>query len=78
MRWQRVLPANAAGGLVWAAAYTIATYLAGQALRQLSGTITLGLAAAAVAATAGLILLIRRQTSRLALRAEAAYPGPFS
>src|ERR1039457_2629892 len=77
MRWQRFLPANAAGGLVWAAAYTIATYLAGQALRQLSGTITLGLAAAAVAATAGLILLIRRQTSRLALRAEAAYPGPF-
>ena len=77
MRWRRFLPANAAGGIVWAAIYTTAAYLAGNALQRASGTITWVLAGAAVAAIVLVLLLLRHQTGRLAARAEAAYPGPL-
>jgi membrane protein DedA with SNARE-associated domain len=77
MRWRRFLPANAAGGIVWAAIYTTAAYLAGNALQRASGTITWVLAGAAVAAVVLVLLLLRHQTGRLAARAEAAYPGPL-
>jgi len=77
MRWRRFLPANAAGGILWAAIYTTATYLAGDALQRVSATITWVLAGAAVLAIVAVVLLVRRQTGRLADRAEAAYPGPM-
>jgi membrane protein DedA with SNARE-associated domain len=77
MRWRRFLPANAAGGVVWSAVYTIAAYMAGRALQRASGTISLILGAVAVVAIVAVILVIRRQTDRLAAKAEAAYPGPL-
>jgi membrane protein DedA with SNARE-associated domain len=77
MRWRKFLPANAAGGIVWAGTYTLAAYLAGNALQRASGTIDLVLGAAAILAIAAVLLVIRRQTGKLALRAEAAYPGPL-
>ena len=77
MRWRRFLPANAAGGIVWAAIWTLAAYLAGNALQRASGTINLILVGAAVVGIVAAILLIRRQTGKLADRAEAAYPGPL-
>jgi membrane protein DedA with SNARE-associated domain len=77
MRWRLFLPANAAGGIVWAGIFTLASYLAGNALQRASGTITWALAGAAVVAIAAGIALVRRQASRLAVRAEAAYPGPL-
>ena len=42
MPWRKFLPANAAGGIVWAAIYTAASYFAGSALQRASGTIDLG------------------------------------
>lgn len=77
MRWRKFLPANAAGGIVWAGIYTLVSYLAGNALQRASGTITWVLAGAAVVAIVVAVLLVRRQASRLAVRAEAAYPGPL-
>jgi membrane protein DedA with SNARE-associated domain len=77
MRWRRFLPANAAGGIAWAAIWTLAAYLAGNALQRASGTINLILIGAAVVGIVAAILLIRRQTGKLADRAEAAYPGPL-
>ena len=77
MRWRRFLPANAAGGIVWAAIWTLAAYLAGNALQRASGTINLILIGAAVVGIVAAILLVRRQTGKLADRAEAAYPGPL-
>ena len=77
MRWRRFLPANAAGGIVWAAIWTLAAYLAGNALQRASGTINLILVGAAVVGIVAAILLVRRQTGKLADRAEAAYPGPL-
>jgi membrane protein DedA with SNARE-associated domain len=77
MRWRKFLPANAAGGIVWAGIYTLASYLAGNALQRASGTIDWALAGAAVVAIAAGWLLLRRQAGRLADRAEEAYPGPL-
>jgi membrane protein DedA with SNARE-associated domain len=77
MRWRRFLPANAAGGILWAGIYTLAAYLAGNALQRLSGRIDLILGAAAVLAILAVVLILRRQTAKLTARAEAAYPGPL-
>jgi membrane protein DedA with SNARE-associated domain len=77
MRWRRFLPANAAGGIVWAAVYTLAAYLAGRALERASGTISVILGGLAVVAIVAVIIVIRRHTGRLTAKAEAAYPGPL-
>lgn len=77
MRWRRFLPANTAGGIVWAAIYTTAAYLAGDALQRVSGLIDWVLAGVAVLAIAAAVILLRRQAARLGDRAEAAYPGPL-
>jgi membrane protein DedA with SNARE-associated domain len=75
MRWIRFLPANAAGGIVWAGFYTLAAYLAGNALTRLSGTIDFVVGGIALLGVATALFVIGRQTDRLACRAEAAYPG---
>jgi membrane protein DedA with SNARE-associated domain len=77
MRWRLFLPANAAGGIVWAGAYTLLSYLAGHALERASSTITWVLAGAAVLAIAVGVIALRRQGRRLGAKAEAAYPGPL-
>ncbi len=77
MRWRRFLVANAAGGIIWAGAFTLAAYLAGATLRRVSGTIAIILGAVAVVVIAGVVVAIRRQTGKLSARAEAAYPGPL-
>lgn len=78
MPWRRFLPANASGGIVWAGIFTLASYLAGAAVQQVSGTITWVLGGAAAAAIIAAWFLVRRQAGRLAARAEAAYPGPLA
>jgi membrane protein DedA with SNARE-associated domain len=77
MRWRRFLPANAAGGIAWAGVWTLTAYLAGNALKRASGTIDLIFIGAAVVAIVITILLVRRETGKLADRAEQAYPGPL-
>jgi membrane protein DedA with SNARE-associated domain len=77
MSWRRFLPANAAGGIVWAGIYTAAAYLAGDTLRRLSGTISVVLTVAGVLAIVAGGLFIRRQMRKLGPRAEAAYQGPL-
>jgi membrane protein DedA with SNARE-associated domain len=77
MRWRKFLPANAAGGIVWAGIYTAVAYLAGNWLHRTSGTIDWILAGVAVVAIVLVVLLVRRQAGRLADRAEQAYPGPL-
>ena len=78
MAWRRFVVANASGGMVWAGIYTLAAYLAGTALQRVSGTISWALLAAAVVAVVTVLVLSRRQIGRLAVRAEAAYPGPLT
>lgn len=53
MRWSRFLPANAAGGIVWAGFYTLVACLAGNAITHLSGSIDVVIASSAVLAARG-------------------------
>jgi len=78
MRWHRFLVANATGAIAWAGAYTLAAYLAGDTLRHLSGFIDLAIGGTAALTIAALLFILRRQAGRLALHAEAAYPGPLN
>ena len=77
MPWRKFLAYNAAGGIVWSGAYTFAAYEAGDSLRKASGTINLILGGVAVVAIVAMILVIRRQSAKFAIRAEEAYPGPL-
>jgi membrane protein DedA with SNARE-associated domain len=77
MRWPKFLVYNASGGVVWAAVYAFASYTVGKTLARVTGTITWALVGAAVVGAIGGFLLIRRQSQRLTLQAEAAYPGPL-
>ena len=78
MRWRWFFVANASGGIIWAGIYTFAAYLAGHTLQQVSGILDWALIGVAVVAIVVVVMLIRRETDRLAVRAEAAYPGPLS
>lgn len=77
MWWRKFLPANAAGGIVWAGIYTAVSYLAGSWLQQASGTIDWILGGVAVVAIIAGLLVVRRRFGQLADRAEEAYPGPL-
>jgi membrane protein DedA with SNARE-associated domain len=75
MRWPRFLAANAAGGILWAGAYTTAGFFAGGVLKRLSLTIDIALGGIAAAAIVVGLLLLRRRLAGLSERAEEAYPG---
>ena len=77
MRWRKFLPANAAGGIVWAGIYTAVSYFAGHWLQQASGTIDWILGGLAIVAIVFVLLVVRRRAGQLADRAEEAYPGPL-
>ncbi len=77
MRWRNFLVANAAGGILWAAIYTFAAYLAGSAFERLSKTLNIVLLIGGVIAIVAALLTVRHQFSKYADRAEEAYPGPL-
>ena len=77
MRWRIFLPANALGGLVWAAIYSTASYYAGSTLRRVSGKVDLALGVAAVVVIVAALFAVRHSVARLAEKAEQAYPGPL-
>lgn len=75
MRWPQFVVANAAGGILWAAIYTSAGYLAGDALARLSVTIDIVLAGVAALVIVVVVVLLRRRLADLTERAEKAYPS---
>ena len=77
MRWRRFLAFNAAGGIIWAAIYTFASYAVGNAIAKASRTVDIALGVVAVIALVVVFVVIRHQAGRLSARAEAAYPGPL-
>jgi len=78
MKWRRFLLANALGGILWTAVYTLAAYMAGAALLRVSGIIAPFLVGAVILAVILLMPIVRRHAERLAQKAEAAYPGPLA
>jgi membrane protein DedA with SNARE-associated domain len=77
MRWHIFLAANAAGGILWAAIYTFAAYLAGSAFERLSKTLNIVLLICGAIAIVAALLAVRHEFGKYADRAEAAYPGPL-
>jgi membrane protein DedA with SNARE-associated domain len=77
MRWRTFLIANASGGIAWAALYTFAAYLAGNAFERLSKTINIVLLVAGVLVIVATLFLVRKQFAKYADRAEQKYPGPL-
>ncbi len=77
MHYRRFLLYNASGGIVWAAAYGFGAYYFGKTLERISGVLTWVFVGLAVAVTVGAVLVVRRRTEELIVRAEAAYPGPL-
>jgi membrane protein DedA with SNARE-associated domain len=77
MRWRTFLIANASGGIIWAAIYTFAAYLAGNAFERLSKTLNYVLLGAGVAVIAVTLFVVRKQFAKYADRAEQEYPGPL-
>ena len=61
--------------IVWAGIYTLAAYLAGNALQHASHTIDYSIDGVAVLAVTGVIVEGRHQTARLGQQAETASPG---
>jgi membrane protein DedA with SNARE-associated domain len=77
MLWRKFMVANASGGIVWAAIFTLAAYLAGHVLERVSTVVAWVLGGVAVVLVAAGILFVRRRIDHLGVRAEAAYPGPL-
>jgi|SRR5215472_1141121 len=78
MAWRRFMLANAAGGILWAGAWTVAAYLFGNALARASGTIALVLGIVGVVVFTIGFLVVRRRMTVLGPLAEDAYPGPLT
>jgi len=77
MRWRAFMPANIAGAMVWSGLYTFAAYVAGNTLRQASGTANFVILGVAIVVLVTVFIVVRRKTRELVESAEAAYPGPL-
>jgi membrane protein DedA with SNARE-associated domain len=77
MVWSRFLAANAAGSVVWAAAYGFGAWYLGQQVSRLAEPFEIALAVIAVIALAASFLFFRRHEAQLQQQAEAALPGPL-
>jgi membrane protein DedA with SNARE-associated domain len=70
MRWHSFLFFNAAGGIVWSAAYGFAYYYFGKALEGLQLTIDIALGAAALVILVASLVYLKRKETELGERAE--------
>jgi membrane protein DedA with SNARE-associated domain len=77
MAWRRFLPYNAAGGIVWAALYSFLPYALGNTIANFSTPVDIVLIVTTIGFIILGILLLRRHAGKLAVEAEAAYPGPL-
>lgn len=76
MPWWRFLLFNMAGGIVWATAFGLSSYLLGEQIEEIRGPVSMaGVVLACVAAVAG-FWFVRRHETELEEKAERALPGP--
>ncbi len=74
MAWPRFLAFNAAGGIVWAAAFGFAYFYFGKALKGLQTSVDIGLGAAASVILVAFLVYLKRKEGKLADRAEREVP----
>lgn len=77
MTWARFLAFNAAGGVVWAAAYGLGAYLLGEQIQHVLGPMGIGLLAVTAVLMVGGFFVLRHNERQLEARAERAFPGPL-
>lgn len=77
MSWPRFLVFNAAGGIVWAAAYGFGAYFFGAAIHRLMGPIGVVLGVLAVLVIVLGTVYLTRNERHLEEEAEKALPGPI-
>jgi membrane protein DedA with SNARE-associated domain len=70
MSWLRFLVFNAAGGIVWAAAFGFGYYAFGDVLEHAGTALDIALGVAGALAVVGFIVWARRKESELAERAQ--------
>jgi membrane protein DedA with SNARE-associated domain len=78
MPWRRFLFFNATGGIVWAAAYGMAAYAAGEYIVRLKGQVAFTGLVLAVTAAVVAFRFVRRHEAALERKAEEALPGPLN
>jgi membrane protein DedA with SNARE-associated domain len=78
MALPRFLAFNAAGGIIWAAAYGFGAYTLGSAIHRLIGPIGITLAVATVLLIVAGAIFIRKHEKRLKDEAQRALPGPIA
>jgi membrane protein DedA with SNARE-associated domain len=78
MPWWRFLFFNATGGIVWAVAYGMAAYAAGEYFVRLKGQVAFTGLVLAVAAAVVAFGFVRRHEAALESKAEKALPGPLN
>lgn len=74
MRWPRFLAFNAAGGIIWAAAFGFAYFSFGKALKGLQTPVDIGIGAAAFVIVVAFLVYLKRRERALADRAEREVP----
>ena len=77
MPWASFLIANAAGGILWAAAFGWGAYTFGRSLLHVHGRLAIALLAVAVAIIVVLLRYVRAHEAELEHKAEQALPGPL-
>lgn len=77
MHWRRFLFYNAAGGIIWATIYGVASYLLGSRITTLSKPVDFVLLAIGAVAVVGAIVFLRINEERLIREAEREMPGPL-
>ena len=77
MPWLPFLAFNAAGGIVWATAWGVAAYFAGDRIQRLGTPLDIALALAALVVVVVLVAVLRRREQALTIEAERAFPGPL-
>lgn len=78
MDWRRFLFFNAAGGVIWAAAYGWAAYIFGERLERVRGPVAVVGLLLAVAAGAIGFWWVRSHEAALQAEAERMFPGPLT
>ena len=77
MHWAPFVVFNAAGGIIWATAWGVGAFYAGDRIQKLSTPVDIALAVVAVVVVVGLVLFLRSRERTLMAEAERAIPGPL-
>ncbi len=75
---RRFMLFNGLGGVIWAAAMGLGSYLCGRSIEKVAGPVGLALLAGVIFGGLALWLFVRRHETRLRAEAEAAIPGPLA